>query len=59
MERSLEDSETICLRASSEDIDTGGSQPRKRIISEKEGMMKDENIAGKLGESEGDLRLAG
>ena len=49
----------VYMRASSEDVGTGGSQPRKRIISEKEGMMKGENIAGKLGESEGDLRLAG
>ena len=32
---------------------------KERIISEKKGMMKGENIAGKLGESEGDLRLAG
>ena len=47
------------MRASSEDVGTGCSQPRKIIISEKEGMMKGENIAGKLGESEGDLSLAG
>ena len=49
----------VYMRASSEDVGTGGSQPRKIIISDKEGMMKGENIAGKLGESEGDLRLAG
>ena len=47
------------MRVSSEDVDTGGSQPRKRIIPEKEGMIKGENIAGKLGESEKDLGLVG
>ena len=49
----------VYMRASSEDVGTGGSQPRKIIRSDKEGMMKGEDIAGKLGESEGDLRLAG
>ena len=47
------------MRASSEDVGTGGSQSTKRIISEKDGIMKGENIAGELRESEGDLRIAG
>ena len=32
------------MGASSEDVGTGGSQPRKIIISEKEGMMKGRKI---------------
>ena len=59
--RSVEgkNTEVVYIGVSSEGVGRGGSQPRKRIISEKEGMMKGENIAGKLGESEGDLMLAG